>query len=42
VEPAEDDNGPVEPPVASRDNTQTIRDLLNGAGLGFLIKETSK
>jgi phage head maturation protease len=40
VEPAPDD-GPVEPPVTSRDNTQTIRDLLNAAELGFLTKETS-
>jgi HK97 family phage prohead protease len=30
------DNGPVEPPVASRDNHQTIRDLLETAGLSFL------
>jgi HK97 family phage prohead protease len=35
VEPALDD-GPVEPPVASRDNTQTIQTLLTEAGLSFL------
>lgn len=35
VEPAPDD-GPVEPPVASRDNHQTIQTLLAEAGLTFL------
>jgi HK97 family phage prohead protease len=30
------DNGPDVPPVASRDNHQTIRDLLETAGLSFL------
>jgi HK97 family phage prohead protease len=35
VEPAIDD-GPVEPPVASRDNHQTIHDLLDVAGVSFL------
>lgn len=35
-EPATDDNGPDEPPVASRDNHQTIQDLLAERGLSFL------
>jgi HK97 family phage prohead protease len=39
-EPATDDS-PDTPPAVSRDNTQTIRDLLTNADLGFLLKETS-
>jgi uncharacterized protein len=41
VEPAEDDNGPVEPPVASRDNTQAIKTLLAEAGLSFLERTSN-
>jgi HK97 family phage prohead protease len=35
-EPADTDSGPVEPPAASRENKQTIHDLLDRAGLSFL------
>ena len=35
-EPATDDDSPDVPPVASRNNHQTIRDLLDTAGLNFL------
>jgi hypothetical protein len=35
------DDGPDEPPVASRNNQTTIRSLLAEAGLDFLNKETS-
>jgi hypothetical protein len=38
-EPATNDGSPVEPPAASRDNSQTIRDLLDRAGLSFLRGE---
>jgi HK97 family phage prohead protease len=38
---AQDDDGPVEPPVASRDNHQTIQTLLREAGLDIFHKETS-
>jgi HK97 family phage prohead protease len=36
VEPAEDDDSPDEPPVASRNNTHTIHTLLAEAGVSFL------
>jgi len=38
---ATDDGSPVEPPAASRDNSQAIRDLLDRAGLSFLKGEQS-
>lgn len=40
-EPAEDDERSDEPPLASRDNHQTIADLLRNAGLSFLTKEST-